>query len=48
MFEEPGPQGIRQGRGAHRQPWVAAVDLLHGVNGEETQSVDALIVQCRI
>ena len=48
VFEEPGPQHIRHRRRAHRHSRVAAIGLLHGVHGEEAQSVDALIVQCRI
>ena len=48
VFEEPGPQHIGHRRGAHRHSRVAAIGLLHGVHGEEAQSVDALIVQCRI
>ena len=48
VLEEPGPHHIRHRRGAHRQPRVTAIGLLHGVHGEEAQGVDALIVQRRI
>ena len=48
VFEEPGPQHIRHRRGTHRHSRVPALSLLHSVHGEKAQSVNALIIQCRI
>jgi hypothetical protein len=48
VFEEPCPQHIGHRRGPHRHSRVPAISLLHSVHGEEAQSVDALIIQCKI
>ena len=39
------PQGIGHRRGAERQPRMAAVRLLHHVDGEKVQGIDALLVE---
>ncbi len=45
VLEKARPQDIGHRRGVERQPRVAAVGLLHHVDGEEAQRVDALLVE---
>jgi hypothetical protein len=45
VLQEARPQHVGHRRGVERQAGVAAVGLLHHVDGQEAQRVDALLVE---
>ena len=47
VLEVPGPEHVRHGRHAHRHARMARVGLLHGVDGQEADGVDAGLLEGR-
>ena len=44
VLQEPRPQGVGHGRGAHGGTGVTAVGLLHAVDGEGADGVDGQLL----